>query len=160
MSLSRMLGRLSLGPAPRVAAAAVAAAVARSASRPFSTALLADPTRPRTRTHAAPPLSRPAALARSYATESSHLGNLSPHPGSAHKVRFPRDPLLSTSLTLDYGPQRKRIGRGIGSGKGGRATRGQKGQKARAGNGKPKAHFEGGQTPLTMRYPKRGFTNP
>ncbi|BGP54196.1 hypothetical protein JCM8202_001330 [Rhodotorula sphaerocarpa] len=135
MSLSRMLGRLALGPAPRVAAAA-----ASSASRPFSTALLDDSTRPRTRTHAAQPLSRPAALARSYATESSHLGNLSPHPGSAHK--------------------RKRIGRGIGSGKGGRATRGQKGQKARAGNGKPKAHFEGGQTPLTMRYPKRGFTNP
>lgn len=156
MSLSRMLGRLALGPAPRVAAAA-----ASSASRPFSTALLADSTRPRTRTHAAQPLSRPAALARSYATESSHLGNLSPHPGSAHKVRSPRDPLaFDLSLTLDYGPQRKRIGRGIGSGKGGRATRGQKGQKARAGNGKPKAHFEGGQTPLTMRYPKRGFTNP
>lgn len=64
---------------------------------------------------------------------------------------------LTTSATHS---QRKRIGRGIGSGKGGRATRGQKGQKARAGNGKPKAHFEGGQTPLTMRYPKRGFTNP
>src|SRR3546814_14794451 len=50
-----------------------------------------------------------------------------------------------------------RVGRGIGSGKGKTAGRGQKGQKARSGvaiNG-----FEGGQMPLHMRIPKRGFNN-
>ncbi|POY72592.1 hypothetical protein BMF94_4419 [Rhodotorula taiwanensis] len=142
MSLTRMLGRLSLQP------------VAAAGSRPLSTAALVSGRRPTVDSIAATSIraaqTQSAALReatrrtvparRAYATEASHLGNLSPHPGSAHK--------------------RKRIGRGIGSGKGGRATRGQKGQKARAGNGKPKAHFEGGQTPLTMRYPKRGFTNP
>jgi large subunit ribosomal protein L15 len=54
---------------------------------------------------------------------------------------------------------RKRLGRGQGSGRGGTSTRGHNGQKSRAGNGKPKAGFEGGQTPITRRYPKRGFTN-
>ncbi|KAG8984077.1 YmL10 [Tulasnella sp. JGI-2019a] len=53
----------------------------------------------------------------------------------------------------------KRLGRGQGSGRGGTSTRGHKGQKARSGNGKPKAGFEGGQTPITRRFPKRGFTN-
>ena len=55
--------------------------------------------------------------------------------------------------------QRKRLGRGPSSGRGGTSTRGHKGQKARAGNGKPVPGFEGGQTPLTRRYPKRGFAN-
>ena len=53
---------------------------------------------------------------------------------------------------------RMRVGRGIGSGKGKTAGRGQKGAKARSGvsvNG-----FEGGQMPLHMRMPKRGFNNP
>lgn len=54
---------------------------------------------------------------------------------------------------------RKRVGRGPGSGRGGTATRGHKGQKARAGNGKPTPGFEGGQTPIMRRFPKRGFTN-
>ncbi|UZJ51178.1 hypothetical protein CBS101457_000498 [Exobasidium rhododendri] len=54
---------------------------------------------------------------------------------------------------------RKRVGRGPGSGRGGTATRGHKGQKSRAGNGKPTPGFEGGQTPIMKRYPKRGFTN-
>lgn len=52
---------------------------------------------------------------------------------------------------------RMRVGRGIGSGKGKTAGRGQKGAKARSGvaiNG-----FEGGQMPLHMRIPKRGFNN-
>ncbi|KAM0754532.1 ribosomal protein L15, partial [Meredithblackwellia eburnea MCA 4105] len=70
----------------------------------------------------------------------SHLGNLSPAPGSSHK--------------------RKRIGRGIGSGRGGTSGRGHKGQGARSGNGKPQLHFAGGQTPITRAFPKRGFTNP
>ena len=53
---------------------------------------------------------------------------------------------------------RKRIGRGTSSGTGKTSGKGQKGQKARAGGGK-KPGFEGGQTPLFMRLPKRGFTN-
>ncbi|EST08986.1 Ribosomal protein L18e/L15P [Kalmanozyma brasiliensis GHG001] len=79
--------------------------------------------------------------ARTYATPASaaiRLGNLS--PGQPTKTR-------------------KRLGRGPSSGRGGTSTRGHKGQKARAGNGKPVPGFEGGQTPLTRRYPKRGFTN-
>ena len=53
---------------------------------------------------------------------------------------------------------RKRVGRGVGSGKGKTAGRGVKGQKSRSGvalNG-----FEGGQMPIYMRLPKRGFTKP
>ncbi|WP_294580006.1 50S ribosomal protein L15 [uncultured Thomasclavelia sp.] len=53
---------------------------------------------------------------------------------------------------------RKRVGRGTSSGHGKTAGRGQKGQGARSGGGK-KPGFEGGQTPLFMRLPKRGFTN-
>jgi len=68
------------------------------------------------------------------------LSNLSPAPKSQHS--------------------QKRLGRGQGSGHGGTSGRGHKGQKARAGNGKPKAGFEGGQTPITKRFPKRGFVNP
>jgi len=52
---------------------------------------------------------------------------------------------------------RMRVGRGIGSGKGKTAGRGQKGQKARSGVAIK--GFEGGQMPLHMRLPKRGFTN-
>ncbi len=51
-----------------------------------------------------------------------------------------------------------RKGRGPGSGLGKTAGRGQKGQYARTGGFKP--YFEGGQTPLQRRLPKRGFTNP
>ena len=54
--------------------------------------------------------------------------------------------------------ERKRIGRGTSSGTGKTAGKGQKGQKARAGGGK-KHGFEGGQTPLFRRMPKRGFSN-
>ena len=53
---------------------------------------------------------------------------------------------------------RKRVGRGTSSGTGKTAGKGQKGQGARSGGGK-KPGFEGGQTPLFMRLPKRGFTN-
>ncbi len=66
------------------------------------------------------------------------LSNLSPHPGSRK--------------------QRKRVGRGPGSGHGKTAARGHKGQKARSGGGN-KPGFEGGQMPLQRRLPKRGFTN-
>ncbi len=68
----------------------------------------------------------------------SLLENLRPKKGSTH---YP-----------------KRIGRGIGSGMGGTSTKGHKGQLARTG-GKVRRGFEGGQTPLTRRLPKFGFTN-
>ena len=53
---------------------------------------------------------------------------------------------------------RNRVGRGTSSGNGKTAGRGQKGQKARSGGG-VRLGFEGGQTPLFRRLPKRGFTN-
>ena len=53
---------------------------------------------------------------------------------------------------------RNRVGRGTSSGNGKTAGRGQKGQKARSG-GKVRLGFEGGQTPLFRRMPKRGFLN-
>jgi large subunit ribosomal protein L15 len=67
-----------------------------------------------------------------------HLGNLSPVKG-ANK-------------------QRKRLGRGPGTGHGKTAGRGHKGFKSRSGSG-IKPGFEGGQMPLQRRVPKRGFTN-
>jgi len=78
-------------------------------------------------------------------TEMEHIGlhNLSPAPGS-HR-------------------DRKRLGRGPGSGTGKTSGKGHKGIKARAGHHGPgggKPRFEGGQMPLTRRLPKRGFTNP
>jgi len=54
---------------------------------------------------------------------------------------------------------RKRVGRGPGSGMGKTSTRGHKGLKARAG-GSVRPGFEGGQMPLYRRLPKRGFKNP
>ena len=77
------------------------------------------------------------------ATDKIGLHNLSPAPGSN------RD--------------RKRLGRGPGSGTGKTSGKGHKGSKARAGHHGPgggKPQFEGGQMPLTRRLPKRGFTNP
>ncbi|HET97403.1 MAG TPA: 50S ribosomal protein L15 [Desulfurivibrio alkaliphilus] len=68
-----------------------------------------------------------------------NLSNLSPHPGSRK--------------------QRKRLGRGPGSGLGKTSGRGHKGFKARSGSG-IKPGFEGGQMPLQRRLPKRGFRNP
>ena len=66
------------------------------------------------------------------------LGNLSPAPSAIKK--------------------RKRIGRGTGSGHGGTSTRGHKGDKSRSGS-RLKRGFEGGQTPMQRRLPKRGFKN-
>lgn len=66
------------------------------------------------------------------------LSELKPAPGARHA--------------------RKRVGRGPGSGLGKTATRGHKGQWARSGGGKG-PQFEGGQTPLVRRLPKRGFHN-
>ncbi len=67
-----------------------------------------------------------------------NLGNLSPAKGARK--------------------QRKRLGRGPGSGHGKTAGRGHKGFKSRSGSG-IKPGFEGGQMPLQRRLPKRGFTN-
>jgi len=75
--------------------------------------------------------------------EKIGLHNLAPAPGS-HR-------------------NRKRLGRGPGSGTGKTSGKGHKGIKARAGHhghGGNKPHFEGGQMPMTRRIPKRGFTNP
>ena len=69
--------------------------------------------------------------------EMRHLGNLKPAPGSHRKT--------------------KRLGRGPASGQGKTGGKGHKGQKARKGKG-PKPGFEGGQTPLYRRLPKRGFS--
>jgi large subunit ribosomal protein L15 len=56
--------------------------------------------------------------------------------------------------------RRKRVGRGYGSGRGGHESgKGTKGQNSRSGN-RLRPGFEGGQTPIWMRFPKRGFRNP
>lgn len=67
------------------------------------------------------------------------LHELKPHPGARRRA--------------------KRVGRGTGSGHGKTSGRGQKGQGARSG-GTKEPWFEGGQTPLVRRVPKRGFKNP
>ncbi|RHY21838.1 hypothetical protein DYB32_009697 [Aphanomyces invadans] len=71
--------------------------------------------------------------------EPVRLNNLADNPGAARKG--------------------KRLGRGIGSGKGKTCGRGHKGQKARSGRSGPALGFEGGQTPIYQRVPKRGFNN-
>ncbi|MBT0654473.1 50S ribosomal protein L15 [Geomobilimonas luticola] len=65
--------------------------------------------------------------------------------------------LNSIKPAIGASKNRKRIGRGPGSGHGKTATKGHKGQKARSG-GSIKAGFEGGQMPMHRRLPKRGFT--
>ena len=81
-------------------------------------------------------------MAKTEQIDKIGLHNLSPAPGS-HR-------------------NRKRLGRGPGSGTGKTSGKGHKGIKARAGHHGPgggKPQFEGGQMPLTRRLPKRGFTN-
>ncbi len=56
--------------------------------------------------------------------------------------------------------EKKRVGRGIGSGLGKTCGKGHKGQKSRSGDRNLPSWFEGGQTPLHKRIPKRGFNNP
>lgn len=65
-----------------------------------------------------------------------------------------------SSLTYPKGARKKvkRVGRGQGSGHGGTACKGHKGQRSRSGH-KNRAWFEGGQMPIQRRLPKRGFTN-
>jgi len=71
--------------------------------------------------------------------------------------------LHNLSAAIGSTKNRKRLGRGPGSGTGKTSGKGHKGIKARAGHHGPgggKPHFEGGQMPITRRLPKRGFTNP
>lgn len=65
---------------------------------------------------------------------------------------------LHTMNLAETRTERNRVGRGPGSGNGKTSGRGQKGQKSRSGGG-VRLGFEGGQTPLARRLPKRGFTN-
>jgi hypothetical protein len=66
--------------------------------------------------------------------------------------------VCSRRLFLIFWPaQKQRVGRGDSSGRGNSSGRGQKGQKARSGSS-IRPGFEGGQTPLTRAFPKRGFT--
>ncbi|MFH1723415.1 MAG: 50S ribosomal protein L15 [Elusimicrobiota bacterium] len=69
-------------------------------------------------------------------------------------------PIGLNSLAPGRGSRRghKRLGKGLGSGRGKTSGRGHKGQRSRSGDGKS-ARFEGGQVPLFMRIPKRGFRN-
>ena len=66
--------------------------------------------------------------------------------------------LHSLKVTEGSKTERRRIGRGTSSGMGKTSGKGHKGQKARSGGGVRRG-FEGGQTPLYRRLPKRGFTN-
>jgi len=83
-------------------------------------------------------LSTSAATPAKQAVTLLRLNNLSDNPGAVH--------------------QKRRIGRGIGSGRGKTSGRGHKGQKSRSG-GNINPTFEGGQTKLFKRLPKRGFNN-
>ena len=71
-----------------------------------------------------------------------------------------RDILSKLSPPEGAVTKERRIGRGVGSGLGKTAGRGQKGQKARSKGNINKLHFQGGQTPMQRRLPKRGFRNP
>jgi large subunit ribosomal protein L15 len=72
---------------------------------------------------------------------------------------------MGTTLHTLTGPKgatrnRKRIGRGPGSGTGEQSGKGVKGQKARTGHHGARLGFEGGQMPMQRRFPKKGFKNP
>lgn len=70
------------------------------------------------------------------------------------------DRLSRISAPKGANTKKTRAGRGVGSGLGKTAGRGQKGQKARSTGGMGRLWFQGGQTPLQRRLPKRGFRNP
>lgn len=90
--------------------------------------------------------------ARGLTTSSVHSSAMGPPDGQYVTLNSIRD-------NPGASKQGRRIGRGIGSSKGKTSGRGHKGQKARSGGG-PRSGFEGGQTPLRLRVPKRGFHNP
>jgi large subunit ribosomal protein L15 len=70
------------------------------------------------------------------------------------------DILSKLQAPIGANTKETRVGRGVGSGLGKTAGRGQKGQKARSTGNIGKKHFQGGQTPIQRRLPKRGFRNP
>jgi len=70
------------------------------------------------------------------------------------------DRLAKIAAPKGANTKKTRAGRGVGSGLGKTAGRGQKGQKARSTGGMGRLFFQGGQTPLQRRIPKRGFRNP
>jgi large subunit ribosomal protein L15 len=70
------------------------------------------------------------------------------------------DRLAKIAAPKGANTKKTRAGRGVGSGLGKTAGRGQKGQKARSTGGMGRLRFQGGQTPLQRRIPKRGFRNP
>ncbi|RLN45441.1 hypothetical protein BBJ28_00006637 [Nothophytophthora sp. Chile5] len=86
-----------------------------------------------------------------------------PHSAFASTLSaLPTDGVRLNTLRDNEGAHKrgKRLGRGIGSGKGKTSGRGHKGQKARSGGGSGRGPgFEGGQTPIYQRVPKRGFNN-
>ena len=81
-----------------------------------------------------------------------------PRPPRLIKIQFPME-LNNLKPAAGATKSGKRIARGQGSGRGGTSTRGHKGAKSRSGY-KSKRNFEGGQMPLQMRLPKRGFNSP
>ncbi|KAK4780326.1 hypothetical protein SAY87_016432 [Trapa incisa] len=105
-----------------------------------------------------PHLYRPTAPILSHFPSPQSSLHVSPRRGSLVEI-IRSYSLLSLNDLRDKQPrkQKKRKGRGIGSGLGKTAGRGHKGQKAR---GTMKFGFEGGQTPMRRRLPKRGFKNP
>ena len=70
------------------------------------------------------------------------------------------DRLSKIAAPVGANTKKTRAGRGVGSGLGKTAGRGQKGQKARSTGNIGRLHFQGGQTPMQRRLPKRGFRNP
>lgn len=98
----------------------------------------------------------PLAAARRSTTASSSVAFASTFSS------IPTDGIRLNTLSDNDGAHKrgKRLGRGIGSGKGKTSGRGHKGQKARSGGGSGRGPgFEGGQTPIYQRVPKRGFNN-
>ena len=91
------------------------------------------------------------------------MGTKSKENAKAKAEGTPKIGLHNLSSAPGSTKNRKRLGRGPGSGTGKTSGKGHKGIKARAGHHGPgggKPHFEGGQMPITRRLPKRGFTNP
>lgn len=95
-----------------------------------------------------------SAIARPvFSVQACFASSLSPIPSDGIRLNTLRD-------NEGAHKRSKRLGRGIGSGKGKTSGRGHKGQKARSGGGSGRgAGFEGGQTPIYQRVPKRGFNN-
>ena len=95
----------------------------------------------------------------------SHLVRRSKRRSRSTRTSSERNDDMGTTLQTLKGPRgatrnRKRIGRGPGSGTGEQSGKGVKGQKARTGHHGARLGFEGGQMPMQRRFPKKGFKNP